>query len=308
MENQAGTLYSPSPIRSSKKKKSFLVLMVSLLILIVIRFLNFSFIWQMTKLELKSNPLVEPKNYFFMGLSSYEQARQRLLKYSDTRTRSLAVVSYYTFLNPAVFLISNSGPNTFVELGRLAVLVESGLTWVKLLPQDVIEIQRGDTLQIKFFGTAILSFFLDSSGTAHSLDSKAQVMSGKSISYVDNLLESTRFLKIRFMVYFYLPLFLILWLAILYGKGFYLGFLYYFGLFLFFDFKKTLFVIPFFWLFEVLGIEISGWFSLLMGIGITLIFLILTAVGVLHWKNFKKSFWSLLWLLVFILLPVCLRF
>lgn len=308
MENQAGTLYSPSPIRSSKKKKSFLVLMVSLLILIVIRFLNFSFIWQMTKLELKSNPLVEPKNYFFIGLSSYEQARQRLLEYSDTRTRSLAVVSYYTFLNPAVFLISNSGPNTFVELGRLAVLVESGLTWVKLLPQDVIEIQRGDTLQIKFFGKAILSFLLDSSGTAHSLDSKTQVMSGKSISYVDNLLESTRFLKIRFMVYFYLPLFLILWLAILYGKGFYLGFLYYFGLFLFFDFKKTLFVIPFFWLFEVLGIEISGWFSLLMGIGITLIFLILTAVGVLHWKNFKKSFWSLLWLLVFILLPVCLRF
>lgn len=308
MENQAGTLYSQSPIRSSKKKKSFLVLMVSLLILIVIRFLNFSFIWQMTKLELKSNPLVESKNYFFMGLSSYEQARQRLLKYSDTRARSLAVVSYYTFLNPTVFLISNSGPNTFVELGRLAVLVESGLTWVKLLPQDMIKIQRGDTLQVKFFGTALLSFLLDSSGTEHSLDSKVQVMSGKSISYVDNLLESTRFLKTPFMVYFYLPLFLILWLSILYGKGFYLGFLYYFGLFLFFDFKKTLFVIPFFWLFELLGIEISGWFSILMGIGITLIFLILTAVGVIHWKNFKKSFWSKLWLLVFIFLPVCLRF
>jgi len=307
-ENQRETLYSVHPPGSKGKARPFLVFMVSLVILIVIRFLNFSFIWQMNKLEIEKNPMVETKNYFFLGLSSYERARQRLLKYSDTRSRPLAVVSYYSLLNPMVFWVSNSGSNTFVELGRLAVLVEPGLTSLTLLPQDVIEVKRGDILQRTFFGSALLSSLMDTSGGNHSKTSTTRQKSVKPLSYVYNELGPSHFLKIPYMVYFYLPVLLIFWLSLIYGKGIYVGFLYYFWIFLFFDIRSIFVEIPFFWLFDLLGIEISSGVSMMMGIGIIMIFLTLAVLGLAHWRNVKKTFWSLTSIFVLILLPLFLRF
>jgi hypothetical protein len=282
--------------------------MVSLLILIVIRFLNFSFIWQMTKLEIQNNPMVDTKNYFFLGLSTQEKARQRLLKYSDTHAKSLAVVSYYTFFDPAVYLVSNSGPGVFVELGRLAVLVEPGITSLRLLPQDVIEMKRGIVLRKTFFGTALLSFLMDTSGSNHLMTSTARRKQTKPISYVYNELGLSRFLKIPYIVYFYLPVLLIIWISLILGKGFYLGFLYYFWIFLLFDIRSILVETPFFWLFDLLGIKISNGVSMMLGIGITMIFLTLAVLGLAHWRNVKKTFWSLTTIFVLILLPIFLRF
>lgn len=301
-------LYSGPPSGSRRKTKPFLAFMISLVILIIIRFLNFSFIWQMNKLELEKNPMVETKNYFFIGLSSSEKARQRLLKYSDTRARPLAVVSYYSLLNPMVFWVSNSGSNTFLELGRLAVLVEPGLTSLTILPQDVIEVKRGNILQKTFFGSALLSSLMDTSGGNRLKTSTSRQKSVKPISYVNNELGPSHFLKIPYMVYFYLPVLLIIWLSFIYGKGIYVGFLYYFWIFLFFDIKSILVEIPFFWLFDLLGIEISSGMSMMVGIGIIMIFLTLAVLGLAHWRNVKKTFWSLTSIFVLILLPLFLRF
>jgi hypothetical protein len=307
-ENQRTTLYQPSVSETSDRKRTFPVLMVSLLILIVIRFLNFSFTWQMTKLELQKNPMVENQNYFFIGLSSVEKARQRLLKYSDTGTRSLAVVSYFSLLHPLVYLVSNSASDTFVELGRLAVLVKPGITCLKIFPQDVVEMKRENTVQKTFFGSALMSFLLDTTGNDRSMVSTTRQKSTQHMSYVYNRLVSSHFLKIPYLVYFYLPILLILWFSLIYGKGLYLGFLYYFWIFLFFDIRSILVEIPFFWFFNLLGIEISSGASMITGIGITMIFSTLAVLGLAHWRHVKKTFWSRTAVVVLVLLPMFLRF
>jgi hypothetical protein len=110
------------------------------------------------------------------------------------------------------------------------------------------------------------------------------------------------------MLYFYLTALLIIALSFVYGKGFYLGFLFYLWMFFLFDFRDILVEIPFSWLFKFLGAEPSGTVTLVGGIGIALISLAMVIWGLFHMKYFSRTFWGRTLVLVFVLLPFFLRY
>ncbi|MCK4835100.1 MAG: hypothetical protein KAT17_00595 [Candidatus Aminicenantes bacterium] len=303
------TLYDELKARKKNRiKKPFVLFMAVLGIMIIVRFLNLSLLWQMTKMELNNRSLAVTQNYFFLGLSTYAQAKNRLLNYSDTRTKKIAVVSYYTLLQPAVFLISNDGNPTFIDLGRVAVYIESGLTKITLHSDDIIERQWRNTIQTKFMGYSLFSFLYEWLISSKFMDSKGKFKLGKQISYVVKPIEKTKYLKITYILYFYLPLLLIFWFSSIYGRGFYCAFFYYLGIFLLFNFKRVLITVPFFWLFNLIKIEISDFISLLFAMALLVIFLILAGIGVKNWKGLKRDSWGKPLIFMFILLPVFLRF
>lgn len=296
------------PIKGRGIKDFFLLSLLILLILLAIRFANLYLIWHLTRLELQNNPMVEIKNYIFLGLSTRNTAQSRLTEFARRQTSGVAVVAYYTLLTPSNFLISNPGSPLFVDIGRISVLVKPGITWIQISPEEIIELEWKQSRQSVFFGFSIFSSLFDgykffSPGTEEKKENAAS-----RISYVENQLEISKYLKISTMIYFFLPILLIFWLSSIFGKGFNTAFLFYFGLFLLFDFKGVFVTIPFSWLFRLVNGELSNGFSVVIAFCILILFLILSLVGIANLRQLEGKKWEKSLVFVFIVMPLFIRF
>jgi hypothetical protein len=121
-------------------------------------------------------------------------------------------------------------------------------------------------------------------------------------------MEKSEYLDIPYLVYFYLPLVLILVFSSFYSRAVFTSFFYYAGLFLLFDFKAVLFRVPFSWLTQLFNIKDT---SLVEGVGavvVTVLFTLLGFFGLFNWKNRRDIFKEKLMVFFFLLLPLFLRF
>jgi len=290
------------------RKNIFLVLIIVFISLFVIRFFNLTLIWHLNKLELKSIQQKGSQNYIFSGLGNFEKAKKRLLNYSDTHSREVSVVSFYNFSYPAIFLINNKGSKTFVDLGQLVVFIGSGLTSVYVLPADIIIRKWNETIQSKFFGDSLVSFLFNIISRHLSTGSKQKLKLGPRISFVLKSLEKSRYLKIAYLLYFYLPLVLIFYFSSLYGKALYSAFFYYIGLFILFDFKKIFVTLPFFWFNNLINGEWSEILIFIVAIVLMVLFLSGGIIGLISWRMKDINFKVKPLTLFFLLLPIFLRF
>ena len=117
------------------------------------------------------------------------------------------------------------------------------------------------------------------------------------------------------MVYFFLPLLVIIMLGASHRK-FFISFFYYPGLFLLFDFKKVFFIAPFSWLTDLVGIDLSHTAAAIISAILLTLFLVGGFWGILSkhkkesmdYTGYYISVWGKGIIAFFLLLPVALRF
>ncbi len=309
----------PLKIEEHKVGKVLLVGLGILLMLVAANLINLAISWNTVKLELQDNQLLQQANYRFLGLSDYETARGRLTGLVDSQIREFTVVSYYDFFHTAVFLIHSRSKNPLVNVGIMNVLPGKGFVDYFFHPTEILELRSNETKQqAVYYGSAIFpSLYWDIaeriSGTEVGEEAGAK---STPISFIINRVEDSDYLKIPYYVYFYLPLLLILILTAFYGKPFCISFFYYVGLFLLFDFRRVLFTIPFSWLINLLGLNISPTMAAVISVAWVILFFFGGLSGVVYvinkkrenFDNIQLTIWGKGLIVFFILLPLFLRF
>lgn len=297
-------LYDPAKHRNGDRPGvRWWKILAILMMLLLVRVGHMGLLWYLQSQEIRNRPRVKLENYVFHGLASENSAKDRLLRYSDMGARPIAIVSYFDLIHPAVYLISNKGGGTFVDLGRLSIYVRSGETQVLFHPEDIVERRWLGTTQAFYFGEAPLSPIFKSFARIIV----ARTKPGPEISYLIEPMGKMKYLRWSHMIYFYLPLILIVWLSSVYGRGFWISYLYYLGLFLFFDFKQVLVTVPFFWFLDFTNIPLSSGAVLVFSLIILMLFVGLALSGFSQWRSLEKKGWGRPLVLFFILLALFLR-
>lgn len=308
----AETLYDEE---SYKPKSSFLkIILIGLsvaVLLITLRFLNHMLYWNMAKLELKNSKTARIEDFSFLGFSSYKKAQKKLLDFSTIKINEKVIVSYYDLVHPAVFIINNRGTKKFVNIGIMNVYPESGITTLFFHPTEIIESRRENApAKASYYGTSLFPQLYKALAKQKSGAEK-----GRGISFILNPLEDAKYLKIPYMIYFYLPLLVILIMGANFRR-FLISFFYYLGMFLLFDFKKVFFTGPFSWLTNLIGINISHTVTAIISALILTIFLIIGFLGIFYNRKreageaagYYLTTWGKGLIVLFLLLPFVLRF
>jgi hypothetical protein len=214
-------------------------------------------------------------------------------------------------IHPGVFIVNNRGSRRFLNLGIMNVYVEPGITALLLHPSEIIETRMESAPALAFyFGISLFPQLFKTLAKQISPDE-----SEKKISFILNPIENSKHLKIPYMIYFFLPLLIIMMLGAGHRK-FFISFFYYVGLFLLFDFKKVFFIAPFSWLTGLVGIDVSHTAAAIISAIILTLFIVAGFWGVFS-KHRKESMdnrgcyltvWGKGTVIFFLLLPLALRF
>jgi hypothetical protein len=272
---------------------------ILILLLVAFRFINLTMWWFTTHLELTGKPRDKQVKYTSLHLSSHEKAKEKCLELSQRYpAANVTVVSYFNLLHPGVFLVHNKAKHSTVDLGRMVIPLGPGLFTFRMHLTDIIEKQRDQTVQrARFAASILLTFFI-----------KEDPATNKDISFILKSVEKTGYLDIPYLIYFYLPLVLILIFSSFYSRAVFTSFFFYTGLFLLFDFKTVLFRVPFSWLTRLFNIKDVTPVEGIGSVVVVVLFTLLAIWGLLNWKNRRDIFKERLIVLFFILLPIFLRF
>jgi hypothetical protein len=295
----------PSIYDEKKFKKAglrvnlFYLFGILIILLVVFRFLNLTMWWVATHLEITNKPPDKLVKYSSLLLSSHERAKENCLELSQSYpAANVIVVSYFNLFHPGVFLVHNKAKHSTVDLGRMVIPLGPGLFTFRIHLTDIIEKQWNQTVQWRHFTSSILlTFFIKEDRAAN-----------KNLSYILKSVENTTYLDIPYLIYFYLPLVLILILSSIYSPALFTSFFYYPGLFLLFDFKTVLFRVPFNWLTRLFNIKDTTAVDGIGAVVVAVLFTLLGIYGLIKWKNRRDIFKERLFVLFFILLPIFLRF
>ena len=272
---------------------------ILIILLVVFRFLNLTMWWYTTHLEITNKPPDKLVKYTSFLLSSHEKAKENCLELSQRYpAANVIVVSYFNLLHPAVFLVHNKAKNSTVDLGRMVIPLGPGLFTFRIYLMDIIEKQKDQTVQWRRFTSSILLTFLI----------KEDAAANKDLSYILKSVENTAYLDIPYLIYFCLPLVLILIFSSVYSPAVLTSFFFYPGLFLLFDFKTVLFRVPFRWLMQLFNITDTTPVEGIGAVVVTVLFTLLGIYGLFNWKKRRDIFKERLIVLFFILLPIFLRF
>ena len=275
---------------------------ILLILLMIFRFLNLFMWWVVNKSELIHKPADKHVNYAFLGFSNYKSANQKRLQLAQKQpagtTAPTTVVSYFNLLHPGIFLIQNNERLSPVDLGKVIVTAEPGFSTFKLYLSDIIEKKENHNIYSTRFKTSILS---------KVLFSKDQT-SRREISFLLKSPEKSKYLKIPYLVYFYIPLLMIIILSYSYTGAVLTSFFYYPILFLLFDFRDLFFTVPFQWLTQSLSIKVPGSLEDAAAVFVVFMFTLLGIIGLSKWKKRRDIFNERLMVLFFLFLPLFLRF
>ncbi|MCP5047717.1 MAG: hypothetical protein GY940_11135, partial [bacterium] len=283
--------------------KIHLTLLLALL-LILLRFLNLSLWWFTGKLELTHNPSIKEVNYTFLNFSNHTAAQKKLQSLTENPgAQPIIAVVYFNFLHPAVFLVQNNNSRLSpIDLGRLIVPVEPGLSTLTISLSDTVEKKsgtgNGQVTNSGYFSSSLLTKLTGRDGQSAK----------KEISFIMKSPETSSYLKIPFFIYFFLPLAAILVLSSFYSRAALTAFFYFPLLFFLFDFRELFFRVPFHWIVYGLKSDFFNSLEVVVAVVVLLILLSLGFVGLLNWNKKRDRFWETFIVLFFILLPFFLRF
>lgn len=195
----------------------------------------------------------------------------------------------------------------FVDLGPIVMNVPVGFSRISFLPGSVFLLQQGTKTAVKYYGDAIVGpawhgFLIKKFLGFNSVE--AQIPG----SFVVKSLETSRYLKIPYLLYFYLPLFLICMSVLRFGLGMFAAFLYYVEMFFLFDYQNLFVKVGFDWAWQLLNFKISETASQFIAAALAIVFLACTIFGFWHWEKRESSHRQKRILLFFMLLPLALFF
>jgi hypothetical protein len=306
------TLYDKSRYKPKVSiLKIVFVIFFVLALLLAVCFLDHMLWWNAAKWELKSSRTGRSEDFLFLGFSNYEKAQKKLSEFTGTHINDKTVVSYFDLTHRNVFIINNRGTKSFLNVGIMSVYPESGITTLLFHPSEIVETRRENfSTKALYYGTSLFPQLFDA--TAKRISKGEE---GKGIGFIFNPINDTKYLKIPYMIYFFLPLLIIILLSANYRR-FAISFFYYGGLFLLFDFKRVLFIAPFSWLINLLGVNISHTAAAIISALMLTVFITTGFMGIVY-KHKREPventgyflpFWGRGLIVFFLLLPLVLRF
>ena len=93
-----------------------------------------------------------------------------------------------------------------------------------------------------------------------------------------------------------------------YGAALLVSFFYYLGLILFFDYKRAFITVPFSWLLNWMKVDIPETLAPVISALLAALFVFAGTLGLFFLKQLKGRATAKLWIVFFLLLPLCLRF
>jgi hypothetical protein len=302
----AASLYERRKPGRTRSAIFFILLLV--VFLLAIHFLNLFLQWTVIRLELAHGPVFRSPAYSFLGFSLFNQKEIAAIRYFENSSQLTRIFGFFDFFHPAIFAIWHKHEMAFIDLGPIVMAVPAGFSRISFFPGSVFFIDHENKSALKYFGASpggvLWHWFLAKKFNA----SKAASRKPLTVSFVIKELEKSRYLKIPYLIYFYFPLLMIIFLALRYGSLLLMAFFYYAEIFFLFDYRKMFVTIPFDWIFKLFNWEITDGL-IEMTAAIMVAFFVLCAVfGLWHWKKNNMSGREKRIILFFILLPFFLFF
>lgn len=267
------------------------------LLLALFRFINLGLWYFVTKGEITGNrsPASDKRaQYIFLGISDQTSAENALTRVP--RPSPIQAAVYTNLLQPSVFIVNNlnSSRHTTLDLGRMVVTPGPGQWLFKLhLSGTLTQMGQGDVSQANIDPSLFSSLTAGRAG---------------KISFITKAPEKAKYLHIPYLVYFFLPLVSIFIFFNLYSRAVFIGFFYYTGMFLLFDFKRLFLTLPFQTLITSMDLVFSDFMEAAIAAAVALLLSLLGVAGILSWKNRREPYKESLIILFFLLLPLFLRF
>ncbi len=294
--------------KERKARRSWAPLLLLILSLFAVHFLNLFMQWTIMRNELSQKPAFHNPEYSFLGFRLFNQEKIAAARRLPNASPAGRIFVFFDSLHPAVFMVwNNGGEGDFFDLGPVLAAFPVGASLVAFYPSSVFVLRHEEETVVKNFGGSILgrawAGFLGS--RPHAGEKIAGQRPG---SFVAKQPEASPFLKIPYLVYFYLPLTAIILLIATSGAAMTAAFFYYAGMFFLFDYQSLFVSVPFAWAFKAMNIELPDpWVSALAA-AIAVFFLGCSVYGLWRWKNREmppSSKW-IAWF--FVLLPFFLFF
>jgi hypothetical protein len=276
------------------------------LALIIAYFLNLHLQWTAIRQELAHGPAFRSPEYTFLGnwlFNKKEIAAARMLPNAAPGGR---VFGFYDLVHPAIFLVWNNGPgDDFFDLGPVMVALPAGFSRVVFLPGSVFYILHEGGITVRYFGDAIVGRPWYASWR-RQLAGKGKPLGPQAGSFVVKSPAGSPYLRIPYLVYFFLPLVLIAAAVGISGTAMMTALFYYVEMFFLFDHQNLLAAVPISWLAGLLNIDWPGLPARFIAVLLTIVFLFCSAFGLWHWRKREVSAWQRWGVLFFILLPFLL--
>lgn len=314
--NQAGTVKTDNPAQGDVYQgedrrldlRPLMRLPLLLMALLAVHFLNVFLNWTVTRKELAAKPAYGTPEYTFLGFAPLNREKIAAAQRLPNAAPQGRVFAYFDLLHPVEFMVWNNGQEgDFFDLGPLLVALPSGASRITILPAAIFLLRQGKAVVVKNYGGSIAG-----NSWAEALGKKYPGAGGQgqgiSGSFVLKQDEGTRFVHFPYLVYFYLPLALIVILIATLGAGMAAAFFYYAGMFFLFDFQRLFVTAPLTPLLRALNVELAESLVKALALALALLFLAAAVYGMLRWKNSEmppNGRW-VVWF--FILLPLFLFF
>jgi len=276
--------------------------------LLIVHFLNLYLQWSVIRRDLVQKPSFHSPEYTFLHFSQFHRREIEAARLLPNAAPAGRIFVYFDLLHPAVFMVwNNGGAGDFIDLGPVLVAVPSGASRVSLFPGSVFLIRQGERAIARNFGGSILGgVWARYLNEKHSGQGRGD--RGLPGSFIVKPLPGSLSLKIPYLVYFYLPLALIVILIVYSGSAMAAAFFYYIGMSFFFDVQKLFVTVPLAWLFNQLGIEPPDPWVRMLAVAIALFFLVASVYGLWRWKGQENPSSGKWVVCFFILLPFFLFF
>lgn len=303
---QPSSLYEKRKPRRTRPTIIFILFLIAFLL--VIHFLNLFLQWTVVRLELAQAPVYMSPEYTMLGFSLFNRAEIAAVGYFRNSSQPTRVFGFFDFFHPAIFVAWNKDEQAFVDLGPVVVALPAGFSRITFFSASLFFLENEKGAALKNFNSApgvvlwqgILAKKLMAAGPASPKP--------LPVSFVVKELEKSRYLKIPYLIYFYLPLLVIVLSAIAYGRGVLAALFYYAEIFFLFDFRNIFVSVPFDWLFNLLKWDPGAGLVELAGAVLAVLFVFGAAFGLWHLKKDSQSVWGKRIILFFILLPLFLFF
>lgn len=286
------------------KKWNWLVLV---LLLIVFRFVNLLALYFFNHLEVGEQ---ENAQYVPIGFAGKEKAIERLNGIVEEKggTDMVQAVSAFDATHSFVYYIYNPQISRFVNLGILGIRLDPGVSSVAFSPIEMISVSdsRGRILY-RYRGISMIAPLMQ------KYERNLQEKTGgdtSGFSFMIKSLENSRYLFIPYLIYFFLPLVIILIAAGHSDVSLVRAFLYYVPLFILFDYKRVFVLLPFGWLFRLFGLSVGDTVVTVIAFVFLALFVFIALRGLLY-KHVERSNYADYrhrFLFFFLLLPFFLRF
>lgn len=285
------------------KKWNWLILV---LLLIVVRFVNLLSLYFVNHLEIGEQ---EHAQYVPIGFAGKEKAIEKLngLVQETGGIDMVQAVSAFDVTHSFAYYIYNPKVPRFVNLGVLGIRLNPGISTVAFSPVEMITFSDsyGRTLY-RYRGISMIAPLMQK----YEKRLQDKVGGTGEFSFMIKSLENSRYLFIPYLVYFFLPLVIIILAAGLSDISLMRALFYYIPLFLLFDYKRMFVLLPFGWLFRLFGLSVNDTVVKVIAY-ILLALFVFVAVKGLFYKHVEKSHYAESrhrFLFFFLLLPFLLRF